>query len=90
MNDCFLQAQQQTYGATGLDFVLYGQPDTWQRLVKTIKNISVEEAFYPLLPELYRVIYNEKDRLPELNAITDADLMEISGVSKKIIPCVTL
>lgn len=94
MNDgftlAFLQAQQQTYAATGLDFVLYGQPDTWQRLVKTIKNISVEEAFYPLLPELYRVIYNEKDRLPELSAITDADLMEISGVSKKIIPCVTL
>lgn len=94
MNDgftlAFLKTQQQTYAATGLDFILYGQSDTWQRLVKTIKTISVEEAFYPLLPELYRVIYNEKDRLPELNAITDADLMMISGMSKKIIPCVTL
>ncbi len=94
MNDgftfAFLRAQQQTYAATGLDFTLYNQSDTWQRLVQTIKQITVEEAFYPLLPELYRVIYGEKDRLPELNAITDADLMEISGVSKKIIPCVTL
>jgi hypothetical protein len=94
MNDgftlAFLQAQQATYAATGLDFILYGQSDTWQKLVQTIKAITVEEAFYPLLPELYRVIYNEKNRLPQLTNITDADLMEISGVSKKIIPCVTL
>lgn len=95
MNDgftlAFIKAQDnQLYAAVGLDFILYGNDETWPNLVKTIKNITVAEAFDPLLPELYRVIYNEKDRVPNLTAITDAQIMEVTGVGKKIVSCVTL
>lgn len=92
MNDGFTLAfvagsDQKTYAATGLDFILYGDDTTWPRLVETIKQISVEEAFNPLLPELYRVIYNEKDRQPELSAVTDEQIMQLTGLDKKITPC---
>lgn len=92
MNDGFTLAfvagsDQKTYAATGLDFFLYGDDTTWPRLVETIKQITVEEAFNPLLPELYRVIYNEKDRTPELSAITDEQIMQLTGLDKKITPC---
>jgi len=95
MNDGFTLAfledkAGKTYAATGLDFILYGNDQTWPNLVKTIKSITVEEAFNPLLPELYRVIYNEKDRTPEQTAVTDEQIMKLTGLDKKIIPCAKL
>lgn len=95
MNDgftlAFLEGQdKKMYAAMGLDFILYGNDQTWSHLVETIKTITVEEAFNPLLPELYRVIYNEAERTPEQSAITDEQIMELTGLNKKIIPCAKL
>lgn len=95
MNDgftlAFLEGKDgKTFAATGLDFILYGNEQTWPNLVKTMKTITVEEAFNPLLPELYRVIYNEKDRTPEESAVTDEQIMHLTGLDKKIIPCAKL
>lgn len=91
MNDgftlAFVERNQKTYAAMGLDFILYGDDHTWPNLVQTIKVITVEEAFNPLLPELYRVIYNEAERMPAASAITDEQIMQLTGLNKKIIPC---
>lgn len=95
MNDGFTLAfvedqQHKMYAAMGLDLILYGNDQTWPSLVKTIKTINVEEAFNPLLPELYRVIYNEAERTPELSAITDEQIMTFTGLDKKIKPCASV
>ncbi len=95
MNDGFTLAfiegaEHATYAAMGPDLYLYGNNQTWPKLVDTMKTLTVEEAFNPLLPELYKVIYTEQERDATLSAITDGDIMKATGLDKKIASCAVL
>jgi len=73
--------------ATGIDLVLYGAPDTWSRLVHKSDVLTIKEAVYSLMPEFYKIVYPEKDRDPELAAITSEDATRILSLEGKIEPC---
>ncbi|MFA6304417.1 MAG: hypothetical protein WCV73_02590 [Patescibacteria group bacterium] len=76
--------------ATGLDLLLYGDEKTWPCLVNESKNITLEEAINPLLPEFYRIIYPENMRTPELMELSSQEISRLTYLEKKISPCVTL
>jgi hypothetical protein len=91
MNDGFTLAFLQTSAgktvpATGLDLALYGDQTTWPNLLATMKTMTVAEGFDPLLPELYRVIYSEEERVADLTAISESDITKITDLERKIKP----
>ncbi len=73
--------------ATGLDLILYGHKDGWNNLTHVVKNLSFEEAFSPLLPEIYRISYEKKDWEENLLKITDRDINKLKRIGGKIKPC---
>ncbi len=73
--------------ASGLDLVLYNNDDSWERLKNVIKNISLEESISALLPEIYKISYDQKEWDDKLIALTEEEITTISGLNKKIKPC---
>ncbi len=76
--------------ASGLDLVIYGNDNIWPLLISLTKKINLEEALDMMMPDFYYVAYMESERLPELQAITSTDIIEITGVRSKIESCITL
>lgn len=76
--------------ATGLDLILYGTENTWPCLVDQAKKITLEEALNPMMPDFYRVFYHESEREEKLLKITDKDIISLTNLDKKIVPCVKL
>ena len=75
--------------ATGIDLLLYGQPNWWDCFVKQSKNISLDEAMNPMMPELYNIIYGE-DTDPRFDPLTTREIARFTGLQKKIEPCALL
>lgn len=75
---------------TGLDLFLYGNAQTWPTIMDEVNNITIAESLEPAMPEFYRYVYTESERLPELAAITPEQVTEYTGLAKKLKPCVTL
>lgn len=73
--------------ATGIDLILYGHKEGWNNLMHVTKSLSFEEAFNPLLPEIYRISYDKKEWEEDLLQITHKDISELEGMDKKIKPC---
>lgn len=73
--------------ATGLDLILYGHKEGWNNLMHVMKSLSFEEAFSPLLPEIYKISYDKKDWEEDLLQITDKDISKLEGLDDKIKPC---
>ncbi|EKD76549.1 MAG: hypothetical protein ACD_43C00066G0002, partial [uncultured bacterium] len=95
MNDGYLSAfaagpNGELLPATGLDLYLYGNAQTWPTIMDETRNITIAESLNPAMPEFYRYVYPEAERLPELAAITPEQVTELTGLTKKLKPCVTL
>lgn len=95
MNDgfilAFLEGQQHTtVAATGLDLLLYGNTNTWPKLLGTMKQLSVKQAVDLMYPELYPVVFNDKDRDPILSGITTNDIVQLEQLEGTIQPCAQL
>jgi hypothetical protein len=87
----FLQGKNsELVPATGLDFLLYGGSGNWSSLVERAKSITLGEAFDPLLPELYQVIYPEVERQIELQSITAEQITRFNGFYDKVKPCLKI
>lgn len=86
----FLQTPEGTIPATGLDLILHGDENTWDFFVDESKQITLGEAFSPLYPEFYRIIYAEGQRDAELMEVTDTDITRMAGLEQKIRPCAIL
>lgn len=86
----FLQTPEGTIPATGLDLILHGDENTWDFFVDESKQITLGEAFSPLYPEFYRIIYAEGQRDADLMDITDKDITQMAGLEQKIRPCAIL
>lgn len=76
--------------ATGLDLILHGTPETWQILVDASRSITLEEALAPMMPELYRIIYQENEQDPALGNLTKDEITRALSLDKKINACVSL
>lgn len=95
MNDGYLSAFASApdgtlLPATGLDLYLYGNTQTWPTIIEEVKNITIAESLDPAMPEFYRYVYTEPERLPELAAITSEQVTEFTGLARKLKPCITL
>lgn len=75
------------YQATGLDLVLYGQADTWQKLVALAKKITLEQAINPMLPLCYEAAYAKLEREDALQKITSE---QIVAMDDGIAACVSM
>jgi hypothetical protein len=73
--------------ATGLDLILYGDEKTWPTLVQESKEIGLEEAINPMMPEFYPIVYNESQRNPALSYVTPAMVTKLTGLDRKIKAC---
>ncbi len=76
--------------ASGLDLILYGTDDTWGRLVTLSKTMTIEEALNPLMPEIYRISYDEKEWEKDLLAVTEQNINQLTGLDRKVKPCVEI
>ncbi len=86
----FVKHKGQTALANGLDLLLYDHKDSWQDLVTLSKSLSLQEAINPLLPEIYKISYNDSELDPELLALTDTEINQQTGLHRKIRPCVEI
>lgn len=75
--------------ASGMDLILYEDADSWKKLMDLSKKMTIEEALNPLMPEMYRVSYDEKEWEPEL-LISEQEINQQTGLDKKVAPCVTI
>lgn len=76
--------------ASGLDLILYGNKDSWSAIMEIMKNITLEEAFNPILPEIYRITYDKQEWEEDLLSITDKDISNLTELNKKIKPCIIM
>lgn len=76
--------------ASGLDLILYGDKDSWSAIMEIMKNITLEEAFNPTLPEIYRITYDKKEWEEDLLSINDKDISNLTELNKKIKPCIVM
>ncbi len=74
--------------ASGLDLILYQNKDSWKTLMNLINNITIEKALEPLLPEIYKITYDQKEWDEKLTNITDKDITNLNGLNQKIEPCI--
>ncbi len=72
--------------ATGIDLILYGNKDSWNNLMHVVQSLTFDEAFSPLLPEIYRISYDKKDWDEDVLQITDKEISELMGMDDKIRP----
>ena len=75
--------------ASGLDLILYSDENSWNIILEDIKKISLREALDPLMPEIYKISYDEEEWENELLEITDTDVVSQKEFSK-LVPCVYL
>ncbi len=76
--------------ATGLDLMLYGNDTTWPTIYEMSKQLTIEEALAPTMPEFYKIIYPEVERDPALTSITSQDILSLFSLEQKIKPCASL
>ncbi len=87
----FIQSPGQfIHPATFIDLLLYGDRSTWQKITQLMKQIKLEEALDPLMPELYRIVYSDQERLTFLTDITPEHIIQETKLGKKIHPCAFL
>ncbi|UPA22157.1 hypothetical protein K8942_03785 [Candidatus Peribacteria bacterium] len=86
----FIRHGDQIALANGLDLCLYDDAESWQRLVELSKSLTLQEAINPLLPEIYKISYNDSELHPQLLELTDMTINEHTGLNKKLSPCVEI
>ncbi len=74
--------------ATGLDLILYGQEDSWSKLMDVCTNMTVDEAINPQMPEIYHISYDKTEWEADLVNITEKQINELTGLDTKITPCI--
>lgn len=76
--------------ATGLDLILYGKKDGWENIMNVARNVTFEEAFNPLLPEIYKISYDKKEWEEDLVNIKDSDIFALTNLDKKSKACASI
>lgn len=82
----FLSGKDKSFTlATGLDLLLYAK-EGWQAVLSNLAGeFKVRESINMMMPEFYTVMYPAKDRSERLLAVGTNEIIEATGVSKKIV-----
>lgn len=72
--------------ATGIDFCIYGNQITPEKIVQTAQDISIEDIFQRLLPNLYEEYCPPTEKKELLDSITERSIEKITELDKKIPP----
>ncbi|MFA6525668.1 MAG: hypothetical protein WCT33_05385 [Patescibacteria group bacterium] len=75
--------------ATGIDMILENIDTRYEDYLQLAKNIKLEEILNPMLPEMYSVVYNVKERLPELSNLTPEQIIKATGLQNKLVRLAT-
>jgi len=70
--------------ATGIDMILEKGDTSFEKYIELSKRITLNQAMEPMLPEMYEVLYSQKDRDPQLDAIVSEQILENSELVRKI------
>ena len=73
-----------TVPATGIDMIMEKSDTSMKKYVTLSKTITLEEAMSSMLPEMYTVLYAEKERDPALLQITPERILRETGMEKKL------
>ena len=76
--------------ASGLDLILYDDKDSWKKLQEIVEGITFHEALSPMMPEMYKISYDQKEWDPDLAQMTDKEISHFLGLDAKLKPCVTI
>lgn len=84
----FLQDKhKKLHQATGLDLLLYSDGKAWETFQTLTKQVSLEDSVTVMLPLFYEVLYREEERDKGLAGLRTNEIMQLSGLDKKIKPC---
>ena len=83
-NLAFLSSADKIYKASGVDIYLQQAPELYQKYLDLAKTLTVGESIQTQLPEIYKVITPANQRLPELSAVTEGDILQAAGIKEKI------
>lgn len=86
----FLGHEKEMVLATGLDLMLHGNSQSWQTVVDMCKALTVEEALNPLMPEIYKISYEQSELEPDLVSVTEKDINELTGLNNRMKACVRI
>jgi len=81
----YVKFQGHLVPATGLDLILYGHDKSWHNFMDTARSISLREAFYPLLPELFQELYGKDGNL-KLTKIDTKKILTTLRLNRRICP----
>jgi hypothetical protein len=76
--------------ASGLDLILYEDENSWSKLREIVESITFQEALSPMMPEMYKISYDQSELDPDLLKMTDKDVSHFLGLDKKLKPCITI
>ena len=76
--------------ATGLDLLLYGDSNSWPTFQALAKKISLEESVTMMLSLFYEVLYHENERVTDLAGVTTSQILQLTGLDKKITSCASM
>lgn len=77
---------KQLIPATGLDIILYNKGNLAEKLLKSARDFTLENALMPAMPEYYAAEYNKQERAPELANIQLSDILNLPILRNKIQP----
>lgn len=76
--------------ASGPDLYLYGEKDSWSRLMETVKDLTLDDAISPLMPEMYKASFDQKEWNPDIISVSEKGINELLGLHDKINPCIQI
>lgn len=70
--------------ATGIDMILDEGNTDFNKYIELSKKVTLAEAMDPMIPEMYEVLYSQKDRDPVLDSIIPEQIFENSSIYEKL------
>lgn len=74
-----------TVPANGFDMILDEGDTSFEHFVALSKRVTLQEMMAPMLPEIYTVLYPERQRDRELLSITPEQIFNALGLKDKLL-----
>lgn len=70
--------------ATGIDMILDDGDTDFNKYIELSKKVTLAEAMDPMIPDMYEVLYSQKDRDPKLDSVIPEQILENSPIYEKL------
>ncbi|HUQ85721.1 MAG TPA: hypothetical protein VM077_05330 [Candidatus Limnocylindrales bacterium] len=82
----FISNGKEISSATGLDVIMNGGNDFWEKMKDLAKKITIGDALHRGLPGVYKTYYPYDQQEESLLSLTEKDIEKVTGLDKKIVP----